>query len=691
MYNKIIDLLVEKTKNNPASIHLDLIGLIRLGKSQNEMMNNFFNILNSVKKYDGNIAIPSYSYSLTKSELFDLHTTPSSIGKVYEFLRAKGIERTQDGIFSYLNFSTKYFQKDLVEKFRYESFGQNSLIDELYESDGYLCSLGCGLDQLTEIHYIEKKLNVNYRFDKIFIGTVKDKDKTYIQKNKYFCRDHTLGLKSDFNTLYNDLKKDNLVEYWKVDEVFEIEAIKFKTLFSYIENKVLNNKNYLCIEDDPLKLLNEIYPLHRTLASDDTDKAYEITKKYLPSNLNTQIHEYQSGTEAWYWKVPYRYKVNKAILKDEDGNVYADFDENYLHLWSYSISVKKTLTFKELNKHIHYSQKRPNALPWYFKFYDETWGFCISYNSYLSMPKDKKYIVEIDSEFVDKPGFNVMTSFLDNKCEKDFLITTNICHPNQVNDSITGLVVAVEVAKRLSNKPIENPTKNLRFLFCPETIGSIVYLANNENLIDKISSATFIEMVGHKDDDAFILQLSKNKDDLINRIYRNVLNEKNMKYTVRPFARRNDEGVINGPGVNIPCPFLMRGEYLKGENEPYDNKATRYYEEYHTSDDNPSIISYKRLIESADLVEEVVRIYATNYIPRQLKKGIIFLSGLGLHVSFWDNPELCGKIEKITLRLEGTMSVFDISSELDMNYWECKNFIDALYNGGVIEKLEKVF
>jgi aminopeptidase-like protein/aminoglycoside N3'-acetyltransferase len=687
MKEKIINLLVEKTKNKPASIHLDLVGLIRLAKNKKEMMNGFYEILLASQDKGANIVIPNYTYSLTKNETFNFKTSIPTIGKVYEYLSENYQKKSHDGNFSYIVFSNSFFQNHLKTQQNYETFGKNSLIDELYNTDGYLCALGCGLDQLTEIHYIENLLKVRYRFNKKFVSKIKDDDTEYVQTNTYFCRDNTLGLKSDFTTLYDDLKKENLIEYWNIDGDFEIEAIKFKTIFNFIKEKISHENLYLCIEDDPMKLLKELYPLHRTLVSDDTDQAYEIVKNYIPKTLTTKIEEYKCGREAWYWQVPYRYKVNKAILKDEDGKVYADFFINYLHIWSYSISVNKKVTFKELEKHLYFNEKRPNAIPWYFKFYDKTWGFCISYNDYLSMPKDKNYYVEIDSEFLDSPGFKTMSSYLDYGCKKDFLLTTNICHPNQVNDSITGLVVAVEIAKRLSNKPIENPTKNLRFLFCPETIGSIVYLSQNEDLIEKISSATFIEMVGHKNDDAFILQLSRNKDDLINKIYRYVLDKQNHKYSVRPFARWNDEGVINGPGVNIPCPFIMRGEYLKDENEAYDNKATRYYDEYHTSDDNPDIISYEKLIETADMVEEVVRIYATNYIPKQTKKGIIFLAPLGLHVSFWDNPELCGKIEKILLRLEGNMSIFEISNELDMDYWECKDFIDALYAKKVIEKV----
>ena len=49
-FPKISTFLINKTKGNPASLHIDLIGLIRLGKSQDEMFGNFLTI-----KKDGQV------------------------------------------------------------------------------------------------------------------------------------------------------------------------------------------------------------------------------------------------------------------------------------------------------------------------------------------------------------------------------------------------------------------------------------------------------------------------------------------------------------------------------------------------------------------------------------------------------------------------------------------------------------
>ena len=430
-------------------------------------------------------------------------------------------------------------------------------------------------------------------------------------------------------------------------------------------------------------LLEKLYPLNRVLVHDDIEKAIELITERFPDKCY-KIHEYPVGSNVWSWKIPQRNKVNKGVLKDEDGVVYADFDNHPLYLWSYSISVNKKLEWNELKDHIYTNEKCPNAIPWYFKYYEKTWGFSIEHNKFLNMPKHKKYHVEIDIEFSNSPGLKNLTYFIDYGQEKDFLMTSNICHPYQVNDSISGVVAAVELINRFHKKPIEKPTKNLNFLFCPETIGSIAYLANNEHKIEQTSSGFFTEFIGHKDKENFILQHSRNKEDKINQVFEYVLKRQNKTYDVISFRRTNDEGNINGPGVNIPCPAVYRGNLTNDKRIFYD---VNFYDEYHTSFDNPDIISELKLEEAVDLFEEVLRIFCSDYTPKQIEKGVLFLTGLNMHTSFYDLPEMGVFIEQVVYMLEGKHSVFEIANELNLDYWNVKTFIDELYIKKAIKKL----
>lgn len=132
-----------------------------------------------------------------------------------------------------------------------------------------------------------------------------------------------------------------------------------------------------------------------------------------------------------------------------------------------------------------------------------------------------------------------------------------------------------------------------------------------------------------------------------------------------------DEMVINGPGVNIPCVSISRW--------PYD--------EYHTSDDSPDIISERMLSEASDIAERIVQVYTSDYVPRRTFKGPIFLSGHGLWVDWRVEPKLNRAIEQIMLRLEGDRTVSDIASELGLDYELVRGYLERFRAAGLVEAL----
>ena len=100
-----ISTVANKTKNNPLIMHINLIGLFRLGHNNEERFNKFNIILNDIQNSGGNIAIPTYSYSYAQNKLYDMKNTPSKLGVVSEYLRKKNVlKRTIDPNFSYLLF-----------------------------------------------------------------------------------------------------------------------------------------------------------------------------------------------------------------------------------------------------------------------------------------------------------------------------------------------------------------------------------------------------------------------------------------------------------------------------------------------------------------------------------------------------------------------------------------------------------
>ena len=433
-------------------------------------------------------------------------------------------------------------------------------------------------------------------------------------------------------------------------------------------------------------LIEQLLPLHRTLASDEMDEALQIVGKNMPTEANYQIESYAPGTPVWTWSVPERYVVHKAYLETEGGQRIVDFADNPLHLVSYSLSVDIVLTWDELEPHLYFNEERPWAIPWIFKFYQRDWGFCLPKENFDQLDRDKKYHAVIEVEFRSGPKerFCISTGVIhpsifsplplsDKKKVKkhagEILISSHLCHPMQANDDLAGTVTAIEVAHRLAQKPLPPGSMSVRFWFGPETIGTIAYLAHHENLIPQLRGGIFVEMTGNNSPIAW--HHTRQHHHLLDRITEYILSDKD--HEERDFAAHpaNDERVINGPGVNVPCISINRW--------PYD--------EYHTSDDNLDIISEEKLQESADLIEKIVRIFATNYIPKRTFRGPVFLSGHGLWVDWRDNWELNRAIEKIMMRFEGQHTIFDIAEELELDYWVVREYVEKFRVKGFIDAL----
>ena len=236
-----------KIKNNPLVLHINPIGLLRLDHTNQERFNKFNLILNTIQHNGGNIAIPTYSYSFTSNKVYDVRNTPSELDEVSEYIRIKNpLKRTMDANFSYLLFGNNFSDK-FYKSIDYSSFGENSLIEDIFLQDGYLGAIGGVIEYLTEVHYLERKLNVDYRFDKKFSGSAIDKNN---KKQKYtltyYCRDLKSDYAVSFVQLKNDLKEEGLIETWFIDKYkLKLEVIKFKVLYNFIEAKLLNNPKYL--------------------------------------------------------------------------------------------------------------------------------------------------------------------------------------------------------------------------------------------------------------------------------------------------------------------------------------------------------------------------------------------------------------------------------------------------------------
>jgi aminopeptidase-like protein len=341
------------------------------------------------------------------------------------------------------------------------------------------------------------------------------------------------------------------------------------------------------------KLLTELFPYNRSITGDGVRKTIERISLEIPIK-ETHI---KSGTNVFDWTVPDEWNVYSAKIYDPNGVLIVDFENNNLFLMSYSIPVNDTLSLKELKEHIITDQTRPDWVPYSTSYYKDEWAFCLPFNFVKEMI-DGDYVVEINS--TKKFGeLNYAEAFVDNNAEKDVLISAYICHPSMANDSLSGVVLSVQLYKEIEQLSKETNLKyNYRFLFTPETIGTICFLEKNKIRIKKLIEyglvATCLGDVGD-----FTYKKTKNGKQNIDRIVEYVF-KKNKRGKLLDFSPLgSDERQYCSPGFDLPVGVLTRSMYGQ-------------FPEYHTSADNLDFVTSDSLQESLHMYLEVIKTYEAN-------------------------------------------------------------------------------
>ena len=409
-----------------------------------------------------------------------------------------------------------------------------------------------------------------------------------------------------------------------------------------------------------MKLIRDLWMENRSLVNDGYDEAL----KYISNIIDLKIHEIPSGTECWTWVVPEKWVINEAYIMCGERKII-DFKEHPLHVLSYSLPVDKEVSKEELLKHLHWREDRPNAIPFEFKYYERDWGFCIQHSRLKELTEDK-YKVFIDSKF-EKGTLKVGDFTIKGETDETVVLIAHLCHPAQVNDDLAGVAVLVDIAKEVS-KGHHHYTYKL--LLVPETIGSVAYLSQNEDIIPRLKCGIFLEMPGN--DNILALQLTRQGNTRLDRLARYVMKRNLSDFREGAFRQvvGNDEMVFNGPGVNVPMISISRYPYP----------------EYHTSDDNPGIITEERLVETKELILKTINILDRDYIPQRTFKGPVFLSRYGLWVDWRVDPELNNNLELIMLSLEGDESIFDIAEKLDMDFDVVYDYVNKFLDKGLVVK-----
>ena len=341
-------------------------------------------------------------------------------------------------------------------------------------------------------------------------------------------------------------------------------------------NKINNKESAI----EAYKLMERLFPICRSITGDGNRKTLKILKEYIP----IKICEEPSGKKVFDWTIPQEWNIKDAYIKNSNGVRIVDFQKNNLHLVGYSEPFNGKMSLENLNKYLFSLPGQPDVIPYITSYYERRWGFCLSENDRKKLEEDE-YEIKVDSSF-KKGSLTYGELIIKGEVEEEILISTYICHPSMANNELSGPVVSTFLAKHLLDH--KKPYYTYRFIFIPETIGSIVYLSKHyKDLISKTKAGYVVTCIGDNGDFSYLK--TKDENQLVDRATIHILKHSGVRYKIYDYLYRgSDERQYNAPGINLPIGSLMRSKY--GE-----------YSEYHTSADNMNLISIDSLHSSLEM------------------------------------------------------------------------------------------
>lgn len=414
---------------------------------------------------------------------------------------------------------------------------------------------------------------------------------------------------------------------------------------SFIQNNYLKNRTI--VSSDIRSILNEIEEL---------------------VDLPMTVHSYPSGAEFATWIIPDQWDVKEAWLKGPDGRIIASYDTHPLFLAPYSRPIRARLSKEELKSHIRCHSTFHDAFIYEYRLaYDinlrlKDWIISLPQNLWDTL-KEGEYEICIDVNV--KPSEMLIGEIiLPGKKEDSIALLTDYCHPGQVNDSFSGILVMMDVLSRL--KQIENRQNTYRFFIFPETIGSCVHLHANPDLINTIKFAIFSEFVGWGKD--WLITSSKGEKNIVNKLIRVVQRTYDNVKRVHLFEGiGNDELIFDYAG--IPSMSVQKTDIP----------------EYHSSFDEPSRLKQKDLQKAADIIYLMCETFEKDRVATNVQNVPVYLSRFNLFKDVDYAPTEFTATRSILYEIDGKKSILDIADELKIDFNFTADFINSLASFNLIK------
>ena len=413
-------------------------------------------------------------------------------------------------------------------------------------------------------------------------------------------------------------------------------------------------------------LLEELFPIYRTILGEGFQKSLNIIRKIIPIS----ILEYPSGSKCGSWTIPDEWILRDAYIKNSKGEIILSHQDNQFYVWQYSIPFSGIISREELNQHIFVEENNSNSIPHRVAYYSNNWGFSLSHSQFNYL-NDENYFVEIDTE-LRKGAITIAELYLQGNKEDEIIIDAVLSCPSLANN-LSGVVVAVFLADMIAG--IKNRNFSYRILFTPETIGPIAlhYLQNKFGK-KVVGGYNLINLAFGK---GFHYKKSRAGNTIADKAMEHSLKHFGREYELRDYdvltGTCGNEKAYNSLGLKIPIGSLHRS--------PLGS-----YPEYDTDQDNLGFIDEDTMYESLKVCWGAIQTLERAKLYKHKFEGEPFLTGYGLY------PKIKKDIDRIPYDYlmgftDGDMSLIDIAEKAGISITDFDQAVYQMLDKGLIEAL----
>lgn len=223
--------------------NIGFFGKLENAKQSKDYYEIFKDAIFEVIGKNGTFVCPTFSYTFCRKKDFDVKDTPGVCGAFSEMMRVDNeAHRSEDANFSIVAIgkNAEYFTQNPPE----HSFGADCFWDRFLKTDGIFCNFNFDSGS-TFIHYVEKCLQVPYRWDKGFDGyLINSKNKEKRTFYHFVCDLENNNHTPDFTKFDKKAKELQITKVANLGKG-QVLRISAKDTYELIEKELKSAPNFL--------------------------------------------------------------------------------------------------------------------------------------------------------------------------------------------------------------------------------------------------------------------------------------------------------------------------------------------------------------------------------------------------------------------------------------------------------------